>query len=172
MLRVRSQMKRAAKPKAPPPAGRKAILYKGGKPKTIELILPVATPAELRGMVKLSRASRRRVERAITEAGLRRKSSSTEQDPSRTRNMKKVKTTVREPDMRAEYDFRGGVRGKYAARYADGTNVVLLEPDVAELFPDSRTVNDALRALVAIVDRRKLRKVRPAPAMARKARRS
>jgi hypothetical protein len=71
--------------------------------------------------------------------------------------MKKVKTSV---------------RGKYAARYAEGTNVVLLEPDVAELFPDSRTVNDALRALVAIVDRRKLRKVRPAPAVVRKARRS
>ena len=86
--------------------------------------------------------------------------------------MKKVKTTVREPDMRAEYDFRGGVRGKYAARCAVGTNVVLLEPDVAELFPDSRTVNDALRALVAIVDRRRRRKARPAPATARKARRS
>ena len=86
--------------------------------------------------------------------------------------MKNVKTTVREPDMRAEYDFRGGVRGKYAARYAEGTNVVLLEPDVAELFPDSRTVNDALRALVAIVNRRRRRKARPAPATARKARRS
>ncbi len=86
--------------------------------------------------------------------------------------MKKVKPTVREPHMRAEYDFRGGVRGKNAARYADGTNVVLLEPDVAELFPDSRTVNDALRALVAIVDRRRRRKARPAPATARKARRS
>ena len=90
----------------------------------------------------------------------------------RRRRMKKVKTTVLEPDMRAEYDFRGGVRGKYAARYAEGTNVVLLEPDVAELFPDSRTVNDALRALVAIVDRRRRRKARPAPATARKARRS
>ena len=86
--------------------------------------------------------------------------------------MTKVKTTVREPDMRAEYDFRGGVRGKYAARYAEGTNVVLLEPDVAELFPDSRTVNDALRALVAIANRRRRRKARPAPAMTRKARRS
>jgi hypothetical protein len=69
--------------------------------------------------------------------------------------VKKVKTTVREPDTQAEYDFRGGVRGKYAARYAEGTNVVLLDPDVAELFPDSRTVNDALRALVAIASRRR-----------------
>lgn len=157
MILVRFLMNRPTKTAAPPPAGRRAILYTGGKPKTIELILPVATPAELRRMVKLSRTARQRVERAIAEAGLRRKSSSTEQDPSRTRNMKKVKTSV---------------RGKYAARYAEGTNVVLLEPDVAELFPDSRTVNDALRALVAIVDRRKLRKVRPAPVVARKARRS
>jgi hypothetical protein len=67
--------------------------------------------------------------------------------------MKKVKTTVREPEMLAEYDFSGGVRGKYAARYAEGTNVVLLEPDVAEHFPDSRSVNEALRALVSIVTR-------------------
>jgi len=88
----------------------------------------------------------------------------------RRRRMKKVKTAVREPEMRAEYDFRGGVRGKYAARYAEGTNVVLLEPDVAELFPDSRTVNEALRALVAIVDRRRPRK--PRAATVRKARRS
>jgi hypothetical protein len=79
---------------------------------------------------------------------------------------------MKKPDMRAEYDFRGGVRGKYAARYGEGPNVVLLEPDVAELFPDSRTVNDALRALVAIVNRRKRRKARPTPAVARKARRS
>jgi hypothetical protein len=76
--------------------------------------------------------------------------------------MKKVKTTVREPDMRAEYDFRGGVRGKYAARYAASTNVVLLEPDVAALFPDSKAVNEALRALVAIVNRHPRPKARAA----------
>ena len=56
--------------------------------------------------------------------------------------MKKVKTTVREPDMRAEYDFRGGVRGKYAARYAEGTNVVLLEPDVEPWSRSSIAVGD------------------------------
>jgi hypothetical protein len=86
--------------------------------------------------------------------------------------MKKVKTTVRKPDMQAEYDFRGGVRGKYAARFAEGSNVVVLDPDVAELFPDSRTVNDALRALVGIVSRRKQRKARAATATAPKVRRS
>jgi hypothetical protein len=56
--------------------------------------------------------------------------------------------------MRAEYDFRGGVRGKYAARFVRGTSIVLLDPDVAERFPDSKAVNDVLRALVAVADRR------------------
>src|ERR1700675_3314918 len=46
----------------------------------------------------------------------------------RSECMKKVKTMVREPEMRAEYDFRGGIRGKYAAHYAGGSNVVVLEP--------------------------------------------
>lgn len=50
--------------------------------------------------------------------------------------------------MRSEYDFTGGVRGKYARRYAEGTNVVLLEPDVAAQFPDARAVNRALRAVL------------------------
>ena len=52
-------------------------------------------------------------------------------------------------EMLPEYDFRGGVRGKYAARYADGTNVVLLDPDVAAAFPDAQSVNTALRTLPA-----------------------
>lgn len=50
--------------------------------------------------------------------------------------------------MRAEYDFRGGVRGKYAKRYSTGTNVVLLEPDVADAFPTARAVNAALRKIM------------------------
>jgi hypothetical protein len=45
-----------------------------------------------------------------------------------------------------EYDFSKGVRNKYAARYAEGTNLVLLEPDLAEHFPDSESVSRALRA--------------------------
>ena len=52
--------------------------------------------------------------------------------------------------MRPEYDFSNAVRGVTAARYAQGTNVVLLEPDVAELFPDSRAVNEALRTLARL----------------------
>jgi hypothetical protein len=48
-------------------------------------------------------------------------------------------------EMRPEYDLRGGVRGKYYERYKQGTNAVLLEPDIAKAFRDSATVNKALR---------------------------
>jgi hypothetical protein len=51
-------------------------------------------------------------------------------------------------EIRPEYDFSGGVRGKYAKRYAEGTNVVVLEPDVAAEFPTAKAVNKALRALI------------------------
>jgi hypothetical protein len=52
-----------------------------------------------------------------------------------------------DPDeMRPEYDFSGGVRGKYAADFARGTNVVVLAPDVAVAFKTARAVNDALRS--------------------------
>lgn len=54
-------------------------------------------------------------------------------------------------DMLKEYDFSSGVRGKYANRYAEGSNVVVLSPDVAEIFPDSKSVNRALRALSDII---------------------
>jgi hypothetical protein len=53
-------------------------------------------------------------------------------------------------EMREEYDFSGGVRGKYYKQYLEGTNVVLLEPDVAEVFRDSESVNQALRVLIDI----------------------
>lgn len=53
------------------------------------------------------------------------------------------------PDkMKPEYDIRGGIRGKYYERYRQGTNVVLLEPDVAAVFHDSESVNRALRVLI------------------------
>lgn len=48
-------------------------------------------------------------------------------------------------DMRDEYDFSGGVRGKYAENYAEGSNVVVLEPDVAAAFKSPQAVNEALR---------------------------
>ena len=57
----------------------------------------------------------------------------------------------REQDtMRGEYDFCSGVRGKHFDAYRRGTNVVLLEPDVAEVFKDSATVNSVLRVLAKI----------------------
>jgi len=64
--------------------------------------------------------------------------------------MKKAPKKQRAPDMLDEYDFSKGVRGKYAQRYAEGTNVVVLAPDVAECFPDANSVNAALRALMSV----------------------
>jgi len=66
-------------------------------------------------------------------------------------------------DIQPEYDFSGGVRGKYAARYAEGSNVVVLDDDVAAAFPTATDVNNALRGLVKLAHstrapRRKARK--------------
>ena len=55
-----------------------------------------------------------------------------------------------EDEMRPEYDLRGGVRGKYYERYKQGTNIVLLEPDIAKAFRGSAAVNDALRSLLQV----------------------
>ena len=55
-----------------------------------------------------------------------------------------------EDEMRDEYDFSGGVRGKFYKEYMKGTNVILLDADVAEVFHDSETVNQALRTLITI----------------------
>jgi len=60
--------------------------------------------------------------------------------------------------MRAEYDFTGGVRGKYVEKYRHGTNVVLLEPRLAKAFPDSKSVNDTLKAVLALATRVETRK--------------
>jgi hypothetical protein len=66
--------------------------------------------------------------------------------------MKRMKS---DPDMLEEYDFTGGVRGKYAKRYAEGTNVVVIDPDVAKYFPDHESVNEALRSLTKIIKRQR-----------------
>ena len=63
--------------------------------------------------------------------------------------------------MRAEYDFSDGVRGKYAKRYSQGSNIVVLEPDVAEAFPNARAVNTALRKLLREAPRPPHRASRP-----------
>ena len=59
-----------------------------------------------------------------------------------------------DPDMLDEYDFSEGVRGKYVDRFAKGSNVIVLDPDVAQVFPDSESVNQALRALAEIIRNR------------------
>ena len=61
-----------------------------------------------------------------------------------------------EDELRPEYDFSkmaGGIRGKYVERYRTGTNVVLLDPDVAKAFPTNASVNEALRLLLQIAQR-------------------
>ena len=66
----------------------------------------------------------------------------------------KKRTGITEDDLRPEYDLsqllKGGVRGKYAERYREGTNVVLLEPDVADAFPNEEAVNEALRLVMRL----------------------
>jgi hypothetical protein len=57
-----------------------------------------------------------------------------------------------EDDLREEYDFSHGVRGKYAQRFAEGANVIVLDPDVAETFKTSKEVNDALRKVMRMND--------------------
>jgi len=73
--------------------------------------------------------------------------------------MKKAKSkAVKEADrdtMRPEYDFSKGVRGVTAARYREGTNIIVLDPELMDVFPDSDAVNEALRALAPVLRRRK-----------------
>ena len=58
-------------------------------------------------------------------------------------------------DLLEGYDFPGGEKGKYVQRYAEGTNVVVIDPDVAEYFPDHDSVNEALRHLAAVIARQR-----------------
>jgi hypothetical protein len=66
---------------------------------------------------------------------------------------KKTRKRGRRNGMQPEYDLselKGGVRGKYVVRFREGTNLVLLSPDVAAYFPDEQSVNKALRALIGV----------------------
>jgi hypothetical protein len=71
-------------------------------------------------------------------------------------------------DLRPEYDLgqllKSGVQGKYAARYRAGTNLVLLEPDVAKVFPSEKEVNEALRLVMQLTKIQKGKKRSPAKA--------
>jgi hypothetical protein len=68
--------------------------------------------------------------------------------------MKNETSPETEDDLRSEYDLKtllkGGVKGKYADRYREGTNLVLLAPDVARAFPTDEAVNEALRLVLRI----------------------
>ncbi len=71
--------------------------------------------------------------------------------------MKKKDESKLDDDLKAEYDFyklKGGIRGKYAKQYHAGTNIVLLAPDVARVFPTDEAVNEALRQLMKIAKAR------------------
>ena len=59
-------------------------------------------------------------------------------------------STLGDDDLAEDYDFSNGVRGKYAAHYTTGSNIVVLAPNVAQVFRDSQSVNEALRALIKI----------------------
>jgi len=70
--------------------------------------------------------------------------------------MKKELKSEMEDELRPEYDFAqmpGGVRGKYVSRYRRGTNLVLLDADVAQAFPNDAAVNEALRLLMQVAQR-------------------
>jgi len=64
--------------------------------------------------------------------------------------MKKAPRRKTNDDVLPEYDFSARQRGKYAQRFAAGSNAVLLAPEVAEVFPDSAAVNEALRTLIKL----------------------
>ena len=69
------------------------------------------------------------------------------------KSTKKKSKQPKDDDLRDEYEeslIRSGVRGKYAKRYHEGTNLVLLAPDVAAAFPDATAVNEALRLLMTV----------------------
>lgn len=67
--------------------------------------------------------------------------------------MKKARKKTVSRKTPREYDFKGGIRGKYAVRYAKGSNVVVLSPDVAKVFPDSTSANRALRTFVEMMEK-------------------
>lgn len=66
-----------------------------------------------------------------------------------------MKRMQKDLDMLEEYDFSKGIQGKYAKKYNEGTNVVVIDPDVAKFFPDHDSVNEALRSLSEIIKKQK-----------------
>lgn len=74
---------------------------------------------------------------------------------------KQSKTNARPRDrdtLRAEYDFSTGERGATAGRYREGTNVVVIDPTVLDVFPDAEAINEALRALAPVLRKQRARR--------------
>jgi len=68
--------------------------------------------------------------------------------------MNRTKKAVADDEILSEYDFSAGVRGKYYQSYRQGSNIVLLDHDIAEAFPDAAAVNEALRMLIKLARKR------------------
>ena len=66
-----------------------------------------------------------------------------------------MKKMQKDSDMLEEYDFINAVKGKYSSKYIEGSNIVVIEPDVAKYFPDHDSVNQALRSLSEIIRKHK-----------------
>ena len=62
--------------------------------------------------------------------------------------------------MRPEYDFSAGIRGATAKRYAEGSNVIVIDPDLLDVFPDEAAVNETLRALAPVIRKRRVARKR------------
>ena len=86
----------------------------------------------------------------LTRSEARISASSAQDGPTRVNDENMASKSKQDREMRDHFDFSGGVRGKYAARYAEGANVVVLAPNVADVFPDSIAVNEALRTLLRL----------------------
>jgi len=78
-----------------------------------------------------------------------------------------MKPMKNDPDILEEYDFTNGVRGKYVSKYKEGTNLVILDPELIEYFPDSASVNEALRSLAKLMKKYRNKKVEQAGAVDR-----
>ena len=71
------------------------------------------------------------------------------------KNSKPRKNSADDDTMRPEYDFSGAVRGATAARYLQGSNVVVIDPEVLDVFPDGTAVNETLKALAPVIRRQR-----------------
>lgn len=122
-----------------------------GDPLEVMIADPDHSRVEFRFIsIGLSAASRLLVVAYTERAGRTRVISAREATPKERRQYESGQYASRDDDMRAEYDFSTGVRGKHHKAYQAGTNVVFLDPDVAKVFTDSTSVNRVLRLLLRL----------------------